>query len=221
MQAGKLLIKIPTRERGFDWLESYLNNITNPTTQIWLTLDIDDVQLCEVKKIKERFPKINYGLGLSKSKIEAVNRDIDFISAHFDWSIILLGSDDMQPQQKGFDDLILKHFEQINDKLLWSSDGRQPRICTIPIMGREYYNRFDYIYHPAFKSLFCDNFQTDIAMRLDKCVKTKECFLKHEHPAWGGTMKHDALYTRNDAFWGEDERTYKVMKMKIENYLGK
>jgi hypothetical protein len=217
-----LLIKIPTRERGFDWLESYVQNITNPNTKIWLTLDMDDVNLGEADELTKKYTNVYCTLGISDGKIHAVNRDMQEITARFkNWDVLLLGSDDMQPQIKGFDDLILKHFENDNDKFLWSSDGRQPRICTIPIMGREYYERFDYIYHPNYKSFFCDNFQTDVALRLNKCLKTNECYLMHQHPAWGGTVEADNLYRRNDAFWNEDAKTYKIMSREITNYLGK
>lgn len=216
-----LLIKIPTRERGFDWLESYVQNITNPNTRIYLTLDMNDVGLSGAVEIKERYPNVYLSLGDSTGKIDAVNRDMEYISDNFNWDVLLLGSDDMQPQMKGFDDLILQHFENDKDKFLWSSDGRQPRICTIPIMDREYYERFGYIYHPNYKSFFCDNFQTDVALRLNKCSKTNECYLMHQHPAWGGTVENDNLYRRNDAFWNEDAKTYKIMSREITNYLGK
>ena len=184
-------------------------------------MDLDNAELGHAQLFKEKYPNVSYIFGISDSKIHAVNRDMELIGEQFDWDVLLLGSDDMQPQIKGFDDLILQHFENDNDKFLWSSDGRQPRICTIPIMGREYYNRFDYIYHPNYKSFFCDNFQTDVAFRLNKCVKTNECYLMHQHPAWGGTVENDNLYKKNETFWNEDAKTYKIMSREITNYLGK
>jgi hypothetical protein len=43
-------------------------------------------------------------IGLSKSKIDAVNRDINEYKKH--WDIVLLASDDMIPQIKGYDNII-------------------------------------------------------------------------------------------------------------------
>ena len=34
----------------------------------------------------------------------------------------------------------------------------------------------------------------------------------HEHPAWGGGMKPDATYQRNNRYWVQDSKTYEQRK---------
>ena len=35
-------------------------------------------------------------------------------------------------------------------------------LITLPVIGRKLYDRFGYIYHPAYKSEWCDNEQTEV-----------------------------------------------------------
>ena len=222
METGKtLLIKIPTRERGFDWLKDYTDNITNPNTKILLTLDYGDVSVEQARELNIIYPNVSFTIGISNSKIEAVNRDMKVICQGMDWDVILVGSDDMKPIKKGFDQVVLDFYNEKNslDFLLWTSDGYQNRIPTIPIMGRDYYERFKYIYHPNFKSFFCDNFSLDIAKKLGKLHKLDTCLLSHQHPAWGGERKQDALYTKNDTYWKQDEKMYKQMVRDLNIYV--
>jgi hypothetical protein len=75
------------------------------------------------------------------------------------------------------------------------------------IMGREYYNRFKYIYHPDYTSLWCDNEAMDVAIELNRYVYLNQHLFEHKHPAWGFGQT-DALGRRNDIYYRQDERTY-------------
>ena len=217
---NKLLIKIPTRERGFIWLQSYLDNITNPNTIILLTLDNDETEE------PPAHPQIIYVRGNSKSKIDAINRDIDLYIDQFD--ILLIGSDDMIPQIKGFDQIILddmnKHYPDGDGCLWYNTEDAEPVlkdryskvikagsdefytkwICMMPIMGTPYYQRFGYVYHPSYRSFSCDDEQTIIAHRLKKITYIHQRIVKHKHPAWDKEGEGDNLYTKNDRNWNYD-----------------
>ena len=150
--------------------------------------------------------------GNSTTKIQAVNADIDSVS--WSWDIVVVVSDDMVPQLKGYDDVIRNHmlanFPDTNG-ILWANDGTQGhKLNTISILGRTMYNSFGYLYHPAYKSLFCDTEFTDLCNGplASKCSYIPYMLIRHEHPGTGFPEKGDALYARNQKYWAEDMETY-------------
>lgn len=239
---NKLLIKIPTRERGLHWVKSYLDNITNPNTRILLTLDKDDLNgdlglelsMFKLEIFTPQIDKIFIKTGESKGKIEAINRDInEFID---DFDVLLVGSDDMIPQVKGFDQIILDDMKATypdGDGCLWyhtedhqkelfkrhrrqilpsSREFYQKWICMLPIMGKAYYKRFNYVYHPSYKSFWCDNEQTEVAVKLNKITYLHKQIIKHTHPSWDASGKDDELYSRNNINWGYDQNNFRKRK---------
>ena len=106
--------------------------------------------------------------GDSKTKIEACNADIKDV----DFDIVLLASDDMVPQVRGYDTIIKEAMEDYfpnTDGVLWFNDGYQSRAMnTLCILGKKYYDRFGYIYHPDYISLWCDNEFTVVANMLGR-----------------------------------------------------
>lgn len=208
----KLLIKIPTRSRATEFLKLYKTYkalCTHPDTFFSITIDDDDYEIN--KEIYDQVPEIVKGF--SRSKIHAINRDIPI-----GWDVILLAADDMFPLLHGFDQAIIDRMTEAfpdTDGALWFNDGHTTdRLNTLPIIGRKYYDRFGYIYHPYYYSLFCDNEFTDVAKKLNKIKYFPEIIIRHEHPDWGGKVPSDALYERNNKFWAADQRTYNVRKLK-------
>jgi len=120
-----------------------------------VTLDLDDPTMNN-KEVVERinsYQNVSIQWGLSDSKIHAVNRDLP------EWGdIVVVMSDDMRFTFWGFDQVILMPFEDGNmDKLIHIPDSdAKHALATMYIAGREYYNRFGYIYHPSYKSVWCD-----------------------------------------------------------------
>ena len=128
------------------------------------------------------------------------------------WDILVLVSDDMVPIVDSFDnvivDLMSKHFPD-TDGALHFNDGLfgQDRTITLSIMGRKMYERFGYIYHPDYKSFYCDNEFTDEVRRLDRVIYDPRVIIKH---LWtGGPNSADELYRRNTEMGAPDEATYK------------
>jgi hypothetical protein len=187
----KLLIKFPTRGRKnkfFNVLNKYHKKLSGKNeVNFLITLDEDDSDMNNSDSISilNTFKNTSYIFGKSKSKIDAVNRDLDEFS---DWDIVLLASDDMIPQEDGYDDIIInemsKNFSD-TDGVLWFADGNRKDLNTLCILGKKYYDRFNYIYNPEYKSTWCDNEFTDIANKLNKQVFIDRVIIKHEHPDWG------------------------------------
>jgi len=148
----------------------------------------------------------------NKSKIQACNANMEEIE--YVWDIVVLVSDDMIPQIKGWDDVIRTHMIArfpTTDGILWFNDGFQgDKLNTLCVFGRAMYTSFGYIYNPEYKSLFCDTELTDLCKGplSKKCLYVPYCIIRHEHPGTGYVQNNDALYMRNQRFWNEDMYTY-------------
>jgi len=188
----KLLIKFPTRGRKnkfFTVLKQYqklCEDIDN--TFFLITLDNDDKEMnsLEVEDIFNTFKNLKYVYGDSTSKIHAVNRDIETVD---EWDIVLLASDDMAPKVKGYDNIIrnkMREHYPDTDGVLWFNDGHQGNnLNTLCILGKKYYERFNYIYHPEYKSVWSDNEFMLVGDILKKQIYFDEVIIEHEHPDWG------------------------------------
>jgi hypothetical protein len=148
----------------------------------------------------------------NKTKIEACNANMNDIE--WEWDIVVLVSDDMIPQLQGYDDVIRNHmmskFPDTNG-ILWFNDGAQgDKLNTLCVYGRTMYQTFGHIYHPEYKSLFCDTELTDLCKGdlASKCLYVPYCIIRHEHPGTGFSQNMDALYERNQRYWNEDMYTY-------------
>lgn len=201
----KLLIKFPTRgrsEKFFEVLDKYyefLDDVDN--TRFIITCDLDDSNMNnpKVKKKFTMYENLEVFYGESKSKIEAINSNID----DDDFDIILLASDDMIPQMKGFDSKIksdMKEKYSDTDGVLWYYDGYRKDLNTLCILGKRYYKRFGYIYNPEYKSFYADNEFTIVANILKKQTFIDLCIIKHYHPDITNEFfnEYDETYLKNN-----------------------
>lgn len=188
----KLLIKFPTRARSMKFFKvldiyySLLEDLDN--TFFLITCDDDDLTMNNktVKDMLSGYKNLKVIYDKSKSKIDAVNRDMNLAP---EYDIILLASDDMIPQIKGYDNIIREDMEDNfpdTDGVLWYNDGFQKdKLNTLCILGKKYYERFNYIYYPEYKSTWSDNEFMDVANLLGRQVYFDDIIIKHEHPDWG------------------------------------
>lgn len=218
----RILLKCPTRSRPqkvIQTLTAYIRLANNPG-QIGVAISCDDdddsmrrnlVQE-EIHRVLTPAAWKKIFFGPNKSKIQACNANMEGIG--WDWQIVVLVSDDMIPQIKGWDDVIRSHMIAKfpdTDGILWFNDGFQAEnLNTLCIFGRKMYNSFGYIYNPEYKSLFCDTELTDLCTGklADKCLYVPYCIIRHEHPGTGYAQNNDDLYMRNQKFWNEDMYTY-------------
>ncbi len=211
-----ILVKLPTRSRPAQFLETLSKYIelANDNSKIGycISYDMDDESM--LPEVIQKAVEMGAGCfgGYSASKIDACNRDIEKTT---NWDILLLISDDMIPQVKGWDDIIRQkmsnHYPD-TDGCLWFNDGyTEMRLNTLCCMGKKYYDRFGYIYNPEYTSLWSDNEYTEVAQSLNKIYYFPEVIIKHEHPVWKG-LPQDKLYKHNESFYREDEAVYKRRK---------
>jgi len=217
----KILFKFTTRSRRSNFLrgiDSIIDNLADKENyRIYTTFDVDDDKMRPLPEIKGNH---TYIAGTSKSKIDAINRDMDFINSQYDWQIIINMSDDMVFIQKGFDDIIRKEFTDGSitnlDQYIHFNDGNQKaNVSTMHIVGRDYYNRDNYIYNPEYKSLWCD-VENDMVAKLRGCYKyvgDNIRLFSHLHPAFN-LAPNDEQYmkTEHRDMWIADEQTFNNRK---------
>ena len=212
-----ILMKVTSMERPkqlLDTVKSYIEMAANTIDMVWLfSFDSNDESykdesfLNSLKNMSTLESKGDIWFRESTGKINAINRDVNSFNLH--WDILLNISDDQRPIVKGYDNIIRNAMPDHLDASLWFWDGVQPRISTMEILGKTYYQRFNYIYYPEYKSFFCDNESTLVAQKLGKQIKSNNCIIKHEHyAAPNGSMKFDELYKKNNTFWKHDEELY-------------
>lgn len=230
MIKGKLLIKFPTRERPkkfFEMLDLYESLLSGKHHHLFMIVcDSDDETMNNSETIArlDSYQNLVYLFGDHRSKIEAINTSVNGNGtindcrkkiATFDFDVLLLASDDMMPVARGYDDIIFQAMRQYfpdTDGVLFFNDGfAANRTNTLCIMGRKYYERFGYIYHPDYYSVFCDNEFTKVADLLNKQVYIDKIIILHRHPINIGES-YDGLYLKNERFFARDKETYERRK---------
>ena len=120
------------------------------------------------------------------------------------FDILILIADDMIPILKNYDELICDIFEKSENKLDSTIHFNTPRWGNLLdvwcIMGKKYYDRFGYIYHPSYKTIAADNEYTEVAEMLGKKIFSEICPFEHRNDLQIG----DDTEVRNWKFNNED-----------------
>ena len=215
----KILLKCPTRSRPSQLLATlrqYLVMAARPDLiGVVVSCDVDDTTMTGTDiqhplfQVLSRFAWNALYYGGSKTKIEACNADIEKVD--YAWDIVVLVSDDMIPEVRGYDEYIRRAATPDLDCILWFNDGFQGyQLNTLSLYGRTMYDRLGCIYHPLYKSFYCDTELTDLCKTTlkEKTVYNPNCIIRHKHPLLGHAVAFDSLYMRNHKYLEEDLRVY-------------
>ena len=205
-----ILFKLTTRSRPAHMYRAY-RSVVDYARQQWVMIvsidsdDTDTVNSPELVAMK-RDQRVTVIQGTSKNKVDAINRDVPASG----WDILVNLSDDQIFTKGDFDKVITDNCGL--DTFLHLPDGHVNELLpTMSIMGYDYYNRFGYIYHTDYASLFCDNEAMDVSIELNRHVYVNEIVFDHLHPAWyGGPIDKQLEHTQN--FYRQDEKTYNKRK---------
>jgi hypothetical protein len=172
----------------------------------------------EILSVLDNYENLTIFISNSKSKIQAINADIEELN---NWDVVLLASDDMIPQIKGYDDIIRENMMRNypdTDGVLWFFDGNRRDLNTLCILGKKYYDRFGYIYHPGYKSFYCDDEFTQVANRLKKQTFIDQIIIRHEHPDIPQYRDRlDESYSKNHKYYPID---YQFFQLRHKNNFG-
>lgn len=216
-----ILFNFATRSRPKWFVESVKNiddHVRSKDYLIVVKADRNDPSMNtpSVRQFMTDHPHIIAEWGLSSGKIHAINRNIP---AH-GWDILINMSDDVRWLKKGFDDIIRKDIRE--DTFLHYPEPfadsqcakqRKPPISVVSIMDKKYYDRFGYVYHPSYKSLWCDNEATEVATMLGRHKFVHNRLFSHEHPQIG-RRQMDAQYRLTESYYRHDEMVYNRRKAK-------
>lgn len=197
-----IIYKFASRSRPEKFLKVIENIYINCRTDnytILASLDIDDTTMNNedmIAKMKN-YDKLYPVFGNSKSKVDAINRDMDKAP---EWDILVNISDDFLFIENGFDTIILNEYERIGeDCLLHFPDQNQGENCmTMSIMDNKYYNRTGYIYYPGYESLWCDLEAAEVGKKLGKYHFINKRIFNHYHPSFG-QAEYDEQYNRTES----------------------
>lgn len=219
MRVLRLLFKFPCRGRKdlfFKSLDSLNDNIRDRNNyHISLTIDEDDTILNTpevISKIKA-YPNVSIEWGVSKSKIDAVNRSFP---KHYEWDVVIVWSNDMICTMYGMDDIMREYmYHAINtngEKFLchFPDNDAKEMLNVLYIASRAYYEMFGYVYHPSYLSLWADNESMCVAKMLGlyHYFGINSLYV-HENPAYHQyNIPRDELFNEQQGHWAKDEANF-------------
>lgn len=177
-----------------------------------LSLDNDDPELSQYKELFDEFGIGAFGMSNdNKSAIEAINRAAKISSGN----LIIVISDDFDCP-KSWDTLLISaihgdaeklamYVDMRTDFIVKTQDGLQKTLITLPIMDREYYNRFGYIYHPDYLHMHCDEEMTIVGHMLGRVINVDLLFAHNHYTT--GKMQMDAINVKNNSTWAHGQYT--------------
>ena len=219
MNKAFILFKYPSRgrpERFFKSLDSIVNNIKDTENyHVAVTLDLDDDTMTNPDVVDriESYPNVSIQWGKSVSKISAVNRSMP----DMDWQILVNMSDDMLFVLFGFDECIridmAEHFPDYDGLLHYPDQDAKEWLATMYIAGRKWWEfRDKRIYHPSYKSLWCDNEEMLVAQMKGKYKYIGYQINHHLCPAYGHLVR-DEMFDRQQKDWEHDETNFNNRKL--------
>ncbi len=219
-----ILVKWPTRSRPFLFLSTFMRwrkaLSGRHCVRFLISIDQDDSAMTApwVMGMLARMPDVTFAVGpAGRTKVEACNADLppdgDFGFGGGPPDMLVLASDDMQPRMHGWDDIFAQRMAQAfpaMDGALHFADGYRPghSLITLSVMGWNLFRRFGYVYHPAYRSFFCDNEFTAVVKAAGKYVTDSRLVISHDHIG----RNPDALFHHNQRCWREDEMMFALRR---------
>ena len=213
-----LLIKYPTRSRPEQFkniLQQYVSKLSGKyKVKFIVSMDNND-PTCNNQSMRDFLEMIKtkvdleYFFGESKNKIDACNRNVPSDG----WKVCVLVSDDMTPRINNYDEIIMKdmqeYFPNYDGCLNYNCGLAYPRVMVLSVIGINNYKKYNYIYHPDYISLFCDEEQTVVARSINKLVDLNKTIISHD---WLSIK--DDLRKHTEQFYRRDESVFIDRKQK-------
>jgi|688.fasta_scaffold830327_1 hypothetical protein len=185
----RLLVKYPTKwrwsqfKRNFQQYVALCHNLDK--TSFLVTVDEDDPWPEDLSRdFGSRSHPYRVGLTVTpaRGKVAAINHEIPSDG----WDALVVVADDMIPAMPGWDEEIRQDFKDnphawiinYNDDPRLGENWRD--LVTLPIMTRECYQHFGYVYNPIYESECCDCEQTTVVGRMGRIVHVDKRPIAHE-----------------------------------------
>jgi hypothetical protein len=185
------------------WVEA--SKVATQKENYYLIIDNDDPD-------KENYQRIFTGVATiisadNHNVVEAVNQAVDILTNKTD--IVVLVSDDFDPLPEWDAKIEALITDPSQPIILHTFDGHQRGIITLPIFTCEVVKQTGYIYHPAFRHHFCDDYMTWEAKKNGWYKEAFDLTFNHNHVAWSAAPM-DQTYKEggmNQAhyLWGQQQ----------------
>lgn len=80
------------------------------------------------------------------------------------------------------------------DWVVHTEDGYVHDLCVLSILTKVRYDRFGYVFYPAYPSLFSDTEFTEVAYREGRVINAKHILIEHMHPDCGKRLRDSFDY---------------------------
>ena len=201
----KLLVQFPTFNRPqkfVNCLRQYVETCSGKN-QIFFNIncDLQDLTMTDpdvirrVEYILSKKDNVDGKIWFDKNteKISAINDHIE----HADFDIVICASDDMIPKAWNWDVEIVnamdQNFPDLDGCVHFNDGNTNGELITFSILGRKLYEHFGYIYHPDYKSLYCDDEFTQEVKRMGKEKYIDKVIISHEHYSLKGSQNDGDL----------------------------
>jgi hypothetical protein len=190
-----------------------LNQKLSKQHQVEHILSIDTDDIGNYANFDDRFCNAYNVIKLvndNKNHVQAVNAGAKIATGQL---FVVTGEDFIYPVHWDHELYSAIRTKHDKDLVVWIRDGIQPRIMTLPILTKEYYNRFGYVYYPEYWSMFADTEFTEVAHKLGKVVDARHLLFRHNHYTIGG-VPEDATYQKQNSkeSWVVGERIFNERK---------
>jgi hypothetical protein len=191
------------------WNE-WMQNANNPDQiEYILSLDTSDSTQNEYFRLFE-YTDVQIIINHNRSIVDAVNQAAKVATK----DIFVVVSDDFGcPLDWDMD--VVGYCADENPVLLHVNDTIQTDVCTLPIMNRKFYDRFGWVYHPHYYSMFADNDLTECAKKIGAYVSDFSLTFEHRHYV-NGKNKRDKTYDRENSkqAWDIGKRVFQQRKLR-------
>ncbi len=226
-----ILVQFPTYgrpERFLDVLDKYVS-MSSTENDLFFNINCDSADLSMtnssiqrgISDIMEQRLNVSYAINYDHhtEKISAINNNIDDVE--FDWDIVIVASDDMVPRAEGWDleitNAMREHYPNLDGCVHFNDGNTNGKLITFSILGRKLYESFGYIYHPDYKSLYCDDEFTQVVRGMGKETYIDKVIVSHEHYSIEGSANHgirDIATVKTLAYSGRDQQVF-AMRQKL------
>lgn len=227
----KLLVQFPTYNRPqkfLNVLKQYIDTCSEKHEIFFnINCDSDDLTMTEshvqnqITKLLMRKSWIRGIVNFDKDtdKISAINDHIEGVTRFFDFDIVICASDDMIPKAWYWDveiaNAMQKYFPDLDGCVHFNDGNTNGDLITFSILGKKLYEHFGYIYHPDYKSLYCDDEFTQEVRAMGKEKYIDKVIISHEHwsiPASENHNETDMAVQKTLFYSGRDQQVFEKRK---------
>jgi len=223
----KLLIQFPTYSRPHKFvnvLKQYIDTCSEKHEIFFnINCDSDDLTMTDRSVVNQIHDALNTKSNVdgniwfdrNTNKISAINDHIEGV----DFDIVICASDDMIPKAWYWDveiaNAMQQHFPDLDGCVHFNDGNTNGDLITFSILGKKLYEHFGYIYHPDYKSLYCDDEFTQEVRVMGKEKYVDKVIISHEHwsiPASENHNETDMAVQKTLFYSGRDQQVFEKRK---------